>query len=351
MPAKIFKEIFRMDKAQKLKDIPKKIKIFWKTPPEGRHLNLKEILCLAGGSMGISFIINVLALTLTASQISEIYQIDVLHGPAIVLISSVLSLIAQPFFGKLLQNTNTRWGRYKPYLLFLAPVIGALGIAATWLPQGLDEQARTIYAYVTCTPSLLLWGIWQNTFNMLPAVITPNQQERTDIWSPIGLVLGFAPTVLNFIKGFIRGYYIRQGMEFMAFRVMGLISVAMGLALVFLILKVKERIIQTAENNERIKMSEGLRLVMKNKPLMVLTLALLLGCMRECVGMDAEIMGRLRFASTIDRGGEIFSSLTLIIGFAATPNMILLPLFTRKFNNKTIHTLIKQQTIHILQGL
>ena len=31
-----------------------------------------------------------------------------------------------------------------------------------------------------------MWNLFQNTFYMMPGVITPNQQERTDIWSPIG---------------------------------------------------------------------------------------------------------------------------------------------------------------------
>ena len=32
---------------QKIKELPQAIKVFWKTPPKGRYLNLKEILCFS----------------------------------------------------------------------------------------------------------------------------------------------------------------------------------------------------------------------------------------------------------------------------------------------------------------
>lgn len=320
----------------KIKEIPAKVRKFWKYPPEGRHLNLKEILCFGGSSLGVSFIVNIITLNITASQISEVYQIGVMHGPVICLVASVLGLILQPLYGKLLQNTNTKWGRYKPYILIMAPVISLFSILATWQPQGLTEQARTIFAYCACIPTLILWNIWYNTFNMMPAVVTPNQQERTDIWSPIGLVIGFAPTVVNFIKGFIRSYFVQRGEEYMAYRLMGFISVVLGLVLVLFIIKVKERIVQTEQNKEKVGLFEGIKMVLKNKPLMILSLALIFGCMRNTIETDIEILGKLRYASTIDKGLIVFSSLTIVTGFAATPNMLLLPLFTRKFNNKTI---------------
>ncbi len=289
----------------------KKVNSFWNVPFEGRYLNLKEILSFGASSLGVSFIVNIIMLTITASQISEVYQIGVMHGPIICLSSSVLGLILQPVYGKLLQNTKSKWGRYKPYILFIAPVIAVLAVLATWQPQNLNESSRTVYAYLVCIPTLILMYLWFNTFNMMPAVITPNQQERTDVWSPIGLVIGFAPTVINFIKGFIRSYFVTLGKEYMAFRLMGFISAALGLIMVLFILKVKERIVETEENQEKVGIIEGLKMVFKNKPLMIFSLALIFGCLRMSIETDMEILGKLRYADTIEKGLIVFSSLTM----------------------------------------
>ena len=321
--------------------LPAKIKVFWKNPPKGRYLNLKEILCFGGSAFGVSTLVTVVSGLITATQISELFGIDVIHGPYICLVASVLGLIIQPLFGKLLQNTQTKYGKYKPFILLLAPIFAAFAIAATWSPDGIrvlefNATPKIIYAYCICTPTLIMWNLFQNTFYMMPGVITPNQQERTDIWSPIGLVIGFSPTIMNVIGNALRGYFNERGMEFMAFRYIGFIYSVVGLVFVLLLFKVRERIIATNENKEKTGLFEGLGMIMKNKPLLIFTLALVLGCVRTTIEVDAAILGKLRYATDIPTGQIIFGSLTLITGFAVTPNMILLPFMTRKFNNKTI---------------
>lgn len=318
-----------------------KLKNFWTTPPKGRHLNLKEILCFGGSAFGVSTMVTVVSGMITATQISELFGIDVLHGPLICLVASILGLLIQPIFGKLLQNTQTRLGKYKPFILLMAPLFAALAIASTWSPDLIREQEfdalpKIIYAYCICTPTLIIWNLFQNTFYMMPGVITPNQQERTDIWSPIGLIIGFSPTIMNVLVNALRGYFNDQGVEHMAYRIIGCVYAAVGLALVLLLFKVKERIIATNENKEKVGLFDGLRQIMKNKPLLIFTLALILGSVRTTIEVDAAILGKLRYATDIPTGQAIFGSLTLITGFAVTPNMILLPFMTRKFNNKTI---------------
>ena len=314
---------------------------FWSTPPKGRYLNLKEILCFGGSAFGVSTLVTVVSGMITATQISELFGIDVLHGPLICLVASVLGLLIQPIFGKMLQNTQTRWGKYKPFILIMAPIFAALAIASTWSPDLIREQAenalpKVIYAYCICTPTLIIWNLFQNTFYMMPGVITPNQQERTDIWSPIGLVIGFSPTIMNVLGNALRGYFNSKGVEYMAFRYIGIIYSLVGLAFVLMLFMVKERIIVTNQNKEKVGLISGLKQIFRNKPLLIFTLALILGSVRTTIEVDSAIMGKLRYATDIPTGQAIFGSLTLITGFAVTPNMILLPFMTRKLNNKTI---------------
>lgn len=113
-------------------DLWTRLKVFWKTPPKGRYLNLKEIVCFGGSAFGMSTIVTVVSGLITATQIPTIYKFDVIHGAWICLIASILGLIIQPFFSKLLQNTNTKFGRYKPFILLLAPILAVFAILATW---------------------------------------------------------------------------------------------------------------------------------------------------------------------------------------------------------------------------
>ncbi len=320
----------------KIKGLLVSLKNGWNTPPEGRYLTIKEMAAYGFSGLGVSFITNVITAVITATQVPYIYEIDVIHGTIIFSVVSVVNLIIQPFFGKLLQNTKTKWGRYKPYVIAIAPILSFVTVLATWLPQVDSMQFRVFYAYCTCIPALILLSIFSNTFYMIPAAMTPVSQERTDMLSPVGLIMGFAPTLMNFIIGPIRAHFMKLGKEYMAFRLMGIIGTIIGIILVFLLLKTKERIYETPQEKEKIGVMEGLRLVIKNKPLMVYTLAMVMGSLKTVADLNSIYVGQFRYGETTEQGLQMFSMLSPIVGFAATPAMLLLPLMTRKFNNKTL---------------
>lgn len=321
----------------KIKMLGGNLKRFWNEPPNGRFLNLKEILRLGISSLGVSFICNLISLYVTVSQIPIIYDMGkngTLHATIMYLVASSLALVLTPVYGRMIQRTKTKFGRYKPYILFLAPIVGLLGLLSVWSPQTLNMTQRTIYVYMVCTPTILIWNLWFNTFNMFPGVFTPNQQERADIWSPIGLVMGFAPTVMNALNGLI----VKFVGDIWTARIYGIFCVALGIGCIIALLGVKERVYITEEEDKNGKVStlQGLKMIVKNKPLMIFTLALCLGCLKGTIDLSWGIIARVKYATNMGDAVAIFGGLSLIVGFAATPNMLLLPFLTRKFNNRTI---------------
>lgn len=113
---------------------------------------------------------------------------------------------------------------------------------AMWIPQYDNVTSTIIYAYVACVPSIAIAVFANNMYQTMPNVITPNHQERADIMTPVGLLVGFAPTIMNIIAGPIRSAYIDKGQEYMAMRIIGLISVILGAICIMFIVKVKERV-------------------------------------------------------------------------------------------------------------
>ncbi|MDE7079177.1 MAG: MFS transporter [Clostridia bacterium] len=313
------------------------LKRFWKEPPSGRFLNLKEILRLGVSSLGVSFIANFISIYITISYVPILYNMGnsgTLHATLMYLAASVLALIFTPLYGKMMQRTKTKLGRYKPYILFLAPVVAILGVFAVWSPDSLTQTQRIIYVYMFCTPTIFLWNLWFNTFNMFPGVFTPNQQERADIWSPIGLVMGFAPTIMNAVRGVVIAW---KG-DIVAGRIYGVLSAVLGIVCVIALLGVKERVFVTEEEEKKEKVSaiEGLRMIVKNRPLMILTLAICLGSLKNTIDLCWDVLARVKYAADVNTAVALIGGLSLFVGFAATPNMILLPWMTRKFNNRTI---------------
>jgi glycoside/pentoside/hexuronide:cation symporter, GPH family len=91
--------------------------------------------------------------------------------------------VFDPFMGYVAARTRTRWGRYRPYLLF-----GAVPLAASWvlmfLPVGLDGSALIVFAAATHILFRTLYAVVSMPFLALSAVLTGDSHER-------GVLAGF----------------------------------------------------------------------------------------------------------------------------------------------------------------
>lgn len=310
------------------------VKALWNTPLKGRYLPFKEIGFFGIYTLGVSFITTAITYVVTITEIPLLYKIDAIHGYLIALIGTLLNLILQPVLGYFMEKTNTKWGKYKPYIIFSLPLVGLFGILATFIPQ-LGETAKVVFAYCTCVPALFLSNYIYNMYQTMPNVITPNTQERADIMTPIGLVFGFAPSVLQIIAGPIRAHFLDK--EYMALRIIGIISIAIGILCCCFIIKVKERVYQIEDKNkEKISFMDSLKMLAKNKPMMIAFIALILGSLREFWKTFLGLIIRLRFADNVSTALTVSGIPMTVIGFAATIAMILLPICTRKLDKKKI---------------
>ncbi len=80
--------------------------------------------------------------------------------------------------GVLADRTNTRWGKYRPYLLFGALPFGIAGVLAFTTPH-FGDTGKIVYAYITYTFLMMMYSLVAIPQNSLLGVLTPNSQERT----------------------------------------------------------------------------------------------------------------------------------------------------------------------------
>lgn len=356
------------------------VKAMWDKPLEGRFLNLKEVLSFGVYSLGNSWIYNTIMLVITITYIPYFYGIDAIHGYIIYIGGSLINMFLVPLIGQAMEKKRTKWGRYKPYILFSLPLLALFTMMSMWAPQYSSEIDRVIYAYCSCVPVIAISTFANNMYQTMPNVITPNTQERADIMTPIGLIVGFAPTIMNIIVGPIRSAFM--GQEYIAMRIIGAIAVVIGSLCVMFILKVKERVYELEDNNrelieaqeaaaraesgeggvageiaesetspaevkaaeaetargdaEKLSFAESMKLLFKNKPLWILFAALVIGSLREFWMQFQPLAIQLRFAATTTEALNISGIPNTVIGFGVTVSMLLLPFCTRKLNKNWI---------------
>jgi len=111
-----------------------------------------------------------------------------LVGTALML-NRLLDAFSDPFFGWLSDNTRTRWGRRRPFLL-MGGIAAGLGLPVLFLFVSPDWSERQIFAYMLVTSILYVpvMSCFNMPFQSLGAEMTPDYNERTRVMSYKGAI-------------------------------------------------------------------------------------------------------------------------------------------------------------------
>ena len=98
------------------------------------------------------------------------------------LVTRIWDAVNDPIMGTIADRTNTRWGKFRPYLLWCAVPFGLMGVLLFTVPD-FDAGGKLIYAYITYNLMMMAYTAVNVPYSALMAVITPNSLERTELSS------------------------------------------------------------------------------------------------------------------------------------------------------------------------
>ncbi len=106
------------------------------------------------------------------------------------LVTRIWDAFFDPIVGTLADRTQTRWGKFRPFLLWFALPFGIIGVL-TFTTPGFSSSGKLVYAYVTYSLMMMLYSAINVPYAALMGVITPNSEQRT-ILSSYRFVAAFA---------------------------------------------------------------------------------------------------------------------------------------------------------------
>lgn len=98
------------------------------------------------------------------------------------LVSRIWDAVNDPLLGALADRTNTKWGKFRPYILWGAIPFGIFGFL-TFLTPNWDDQQKLIYAYVTYIGVGMAYTAVNIPFTSLIGVSSQNSIARTGVSS------------------------------------------------------------------------------------------------------------------------------------------------------------------------
>jgi GPH family glycoside/pentoside/hexuronide:cation symporter len=238
-------------------------------PAAGNGLKTREYVGYALGDTASNFFFQTFSIFLTYYYV-DVWGIGPLAVSSMFLVVRIFDALNDPVMGLIADRTQTRWGKFRPYLLW-----GAIpyGICGYLLFAGPDYGAtgKLVYAYITYALMLISYTVINVPYSSLLGVISPSSRTRA-VASSFRFVGAFGGGLL--ITLFVRPLvlYLGGDNETFGFQcTMAIFAVASVIMFWITFAMTKERV--KPPPKQKTNVTEELRELFGNRPWVVLLVA------------------------------------------------------------------------------
>ena len=227
------------------------------------EVSWKERISYGLGDTGSNLIFQMITLYLMFFY-TDVYGLNVAAVGTLFLVARVIDAFDSPIIGVLIDRTNTKWGKSRPYFLWLAIPFAVVAVL-TFMTPDFGDSGKLIYAYVTYIALGILYAAINLPLTSLLPSLTSNSQERTVvnsvrmIFGQIGgliVSIGALPLVAAFGKG-------NQQQGFMLTMVL---FASIAVVMFFITFANTRERVQTANGNQAVPFREGIKAIKGNTP-------------------------------------------------------------------------------------
>jgi len=261
---------------------------------------------------------------------TNIYGLSAGAAGTMFLVVRFIDAISDPIVGTLVDKTNTRFGRFRPYLLYGAIPFAGLAILCFTTPD-FSENGKLIYAYITYTGLSVIYTFINVPYGALTPAITNNNTEIVSMTSVRMIFANLGGVIVAYFVPFLAEFFGNASSPSRGWQLtMGTIGIAGALLLLFCFFSTRERI--KPVNEEEISFTDLFEQFKKNRPLVVLSIffVLIFG-----VNSISNSIGVYYVTYNMDRTDLVkwYTVLGSIPAFLCIP---LIPILNKKIGKKAL---------------
>lgn len=157
-------------------------------------ISFREKVAYGVGDIGFNFYwANISAFLLIFY--TDVFGISAAAAGTMMLVTKIVDAFTDPMMGAIADRTKSRFGKFRPYILWLALPMAAAGVL-TYSTPDISEGGKLIWAYATYTLMMLIYTAINIPYSALSGVMTADSQQRTTLIS------------FRFIGGFTGGILV-----------------------------------------------------------------------------------------------------------------------------------------------
>jgi GPH family glycoside/pentoside/hexuronide:cation symporter len=208
------------------------------------RLSFTEKLAYGLGDTASNFFYQFFNLFLTYYY-TDIFGLAPLAVGTMMLVLRLFDAVVDPVVGIAADRTNTRWGKFRPYLLWGAIPYGIIGYVM-FLNPSLSAHGKLVYAYATYGLFWVAYAALNIPYSALMGVMSSSSEQRTSL-STYRFVCAFAGGYLISLLVIPLKKLLGHGSEAEGIRyTMMIFAVASILLFFFTFAKTRERVVQPA---------------------------------------------------------------------------------------------------------
>lgn len=146
-----------------------------------QRLSVTEKIGYSLGDLAANLIFQTLV-TFIAFFYTDVYGIPAAQAAAITAVGGIVGALFTPVMGIIADRTSTRWGKFRPWVLWTAIPFGGLALLAFSTPN-FSEGGKVMYAYATYILLLLIYAANNLPYSALSGVLTGSMADRNSLSS------------------------------------------------------------------------------------------------------------------------------------------------------------------------
>ena len=109
---------------------------------------------------------------------SDVFGLGTAHAATLLLVTRLYDAVSDPVMGIIADRTETRWGKYRPYLLWMALPFALIGVLSFYVPDA-SYSFKHVYAYVVYLLMMTAYTAVNVPYGAMLGVMTDDSREKS----------------------------------------------------------------------------------------------------------------------------------------------------------------------------
>lgn len=225
-----------------------------------RKLSVAEKIGFGMGDAACGIVYSSVTMFLTYFY-TDIYGISAAAVGVMFLVTRILDAVTDPLTGLVADRVRTRWGHFRPWLIWFAIPYAVLAVLTFTTPD-FGQSGKLLYAYITYTLLMLCYTFINIPYCALGGVITSDEKDRLSAQSYRFTISSVAGLVVSVATLFLVDWLGKENKQFGFQATMAIMGTLAVLMLFYCFFSTSERIRPSTENNGSVM--QDLRILLAN---------------------------------------------------------------------------------------